>query len=80
MDGLLEAARKEQSEATRLITLSKIQKQIALDQPAIFLYSPTYLYATPRDLGGFDPQLLRTSADRFEHVSSWYLKTTRVFQ
>ena len=80
VDALLESVRKNLEAEDRIKDLSQIQKLINEDKPAIFLYSPAYLYAGPKDLGGFEESVLITAADRFENVNKWYLETTRVFK
>lgn len=80
VDGLLESVRQDTNATTRGISLSKLQKLINDQKPAIFLYSPDYLYATSKNLGGFAVKSVPVSASRFDDVNSWYLKTARVFK
>jgi len=80
VDKLLEGIRKEFDEAKRNEALGQIQAQIFKDHPAIFLFSPTYLYATTKDLGGFDEKFITTTSYRFSNVNRWYLETSRVFK
>lgn len=79
-DSLLEAIRKNFDEISRAGELKQLQTLIANDQPAIFLFSPAYLYAAPRSLGGFEEKILATPSDRFKNISQWHLKTARVFK
>ncbi len=80
VDALLESLRKDSKKESRQQSLAKIQKSIADDRPAIFLYSPTYLYAGPKDLGGFGAPFITSPAERLRTIESWYLETTRVFK
>ncbi len=80
VDALLESLRKDSKKESRQQSLAKIQKSIAEDRPAIFLYSPTYLYAGPKDLGGFGAPFITSPAERLRNIESWYLETTRVFK
>lgn len=79
-DKLIEAVRKNFNEEARNEDLSKLQKLIIEDLPAIFLYSPLYLYVAPKDLKGFEEKIISTPADRFQNINRWYLETVRVFQ
>ncbi len=79
-DTLLENIRKDFDETKRNEEINQLQELINADQPAIFLFSPVYLYVGPRTLGGFDQKILATPSDRFENISQWYLKTARVFK
>ena len=80
VDQLIATTRTTFDEAKRLEALSKIQKHINTDQPAIFLFAPTYLYAGPNDLGGFAKPLLSSPEDRLSKVNDWFLETSRVFK
>ena len=81
VDSLLESYRKNLDPETRQAALKKISDAIAADIPAIFLYSPDYLYiATPR-LHGFDnTKTIGTAADRFDGIEKWYTQTRRVWE
>lgn len=80
VDTLLETIRKEFDEDERNKDLTRLQTIIYEEVPAIFLFSPHYLYAHPKDLGGFEPGLIVTPAHRFQGVAKWYLETARVFK
>ncbi len=80
VDKLLESVRHEFDVIKRNDALSKIQAAIYKDHPAIFLFSPTYLYATTKDLGGFEEKFITTTSYRFSNVNQWYLETSRVFK
>ncbi|MDP3999576.1 MAG: peptide ABC transporter substrate-binding protein [bacterium] len=80
VDGLLEAVRKNFDEASRKEQIQQLESLIIEDQPAIFLFSPIYLYVGPKTLGGFPEKILTTPSSRFENINQWYLKTARVFK
>ena len=80
VDTLLESIRKNPDAEQRAKSLSEMQQLIAADMPALFLYSPTYLYVAPSHFGGFDAKTISVPSDRFQNVNQWYLKTTRVFK
>lgn len=79
-DNLLEAIRKNLDAASQKEQLGQLQALISQDRPAIFLFSPTYLYIAPKKLRGFDEKSLATPSDRFENINQWYLKTARAFK
>lgn len=79
VDTLLETIRKTPNADQRAKYLSSLQQLIAADMPALFLYSPTYLYVTPSHFGGFNAKTISIPSDRFQNVNKWYLATTRVF-
>ena len=80
VDALLESIRKNLDENSRKGQLSQLEKLISDDQPAIFLYSPAYLYVAPKDFGGFEEKTINMPSNRFQNVNQWYLKTTRIFK
>ncbi len=77
-DQLLEEARKITDREARGRLYRKFQERLIQEVPAIFLYSPLYLYAVPKKLGGTFLERAPLPADRFALVSSWHLKTRRV--
>lgn len=80
VDGLLESIRKNFDDTSRLRDLKKLQNILTEEKPAIFLFSPNYLYAAPKDLGGFNNKIIAAPSNRFDDVNKWYLKTARVFK
>jgi peptide/nickel transport system substrate-binding protein len=80
VDNLLESIRKNLNAEVRKNELAELQKLIIEDQPAIFLYSPIYLYAGPKDFGGFEEVTISVPSDRFRNVHKWYLETEKVFE
>ena len=80
VDDILESIRKELDAESRKKKLSQLQEIFYSDNPAIFLFSPNYIYAVPKNLGGFKMKILVLSSDRFKKVNEWYLKTARVLK
>ena len=80
VDALLESIRKNTDETSQKEELSNLQQLISNDNPAIFLYSPLYLYITPESFGGFNEKIINTPSERFQNASKWYLETQRVFK
>jgi len=80
VDASLETYRKTFDEKSRLERLERISDAIASDAPAVFLYSPDYLYIATPNLGGMDiTNIINTASDRFDNIGEWYVKTRRVF-
>jgi peptide/nickel transport system substrate-binding protein len=80
VDGILEGIRRNFEVESRIENIKLLQEYITEDNPAIFLYSPLYLYAAPKNLGGFTTAPITTPANRFDVISEWYLKTARAFK
>lgn len=75
VDGLLEEARKLSAEEERVQRYEQVQNLITQDLPAIFMFSPKYLYAQGKKIKGFDTSFIYSPNDRFSNVSNWYIKT-----
>lgn len=80
VDSLLENIRQDSNEETRKEKIKELQKKIHEENPAIFLYSPSYLYIVPEDLKGFQSYIISDPSHRFDTIKEWYLSTEREFQ
>lgn len=80
VDRLLSSIRQDFNNHSRNKKLSQLQQIINDDKPAIFLYSPNYLYIAPKNLKGFYSYFITTPAQRFEKINQWHLRTYRKFQ
>ena len=80
IDSILEAINQQADPSLRQKNLLALQRQITEDTPAIFLFSPNYIYITSQKLNGFKVDFLASAADRFGEVNRWYLKTKRKFK
>lgn len=78
-DRLLEEARKTSDEQTKLEILQEFQQEVHDSTPAVFLYTPDFIYVTPHDLKGVNLGPLSHSGERFLGINRWYLKTERVW-
>lgn len=77
-DELLESVRQISDEAKRVGYLKDIQTLISAELPALFLYSPKYLYVTAPILDGVNVNNLSVPSDRFNNVEEWFEKTAKV--
>ncbi len=81
VDSLLEDYRRNFEGTSRGARLANISNLIAADFPAVFLYSPDYIYVSTPKLGGLDTtRVFNTSADRFDTIEKWFVATNRKFQ
>jgi peptide/nickel transport system substrate-binding protein len=63
------------TERTRLY--NNFQVRWSQELPALPLFYPVYTYAVSRDVQGVSIGPIFESADRFNHVTNWYLVTSR---
>lgn len=79
-DGYLETARTNTDTSVIKSSLAQFQQQIAADVPAVFIYSPQYIYYTNPAMKNITLATGNSSIDRYASISEWYVKTKRVFK
>ncbi len=79
-DKFLEEARTTADQKMRLEKLSAFSEEVRKDIPAIFLYSPDFVYVLPEKIKGFAFGRLTTPSDRFANISQWYIETDKVWR
>lgn len=80
VDKLLESARQTMDQEERMQKYAEFQKLLVEDMPAIFLYSPIYLYPVTGKIKGFSIERLPQYSQRFSQVEGWYMKTKWVWK
>jgi len=79
-DKLLERARQTLDGEKRKESLESFQEIIVGDLPALFLYSPDYLYLVTDNVKGIEEGLIADPSKRFAEAENWYIKTKRVWR
>ncbi|MDB5266547.1 MAG: family 5 extracellular solute-binding protein peptide/nickel transport system substrate-binding [Parcubacteria group bacterium] len=80
VDKLLEDARQTTDPIKRENDYRSFDKEIRADVPAVFLYTPSYLYLAPTSVKSITFGELTTPQDRFLGIRDWYIETTRVWK
>ena len=81
VDGLIEEARVISDENERKEKYEKFQEELAKDTPAIFLYSPRFIYIVPDFLSGAEElKNITVPAERFSQIYKWHIKTDKVWK
>ncbi len=78
-DKFLEQSRSATTTEQELSSLAGFFAELKTDRPAVFLYSPSFLYAISGELSGVSIGAMSTKADRFASVFEWYTETERVW-
>lgn len=78
-DTLLEDARKQTDPNLRIAKYEKFQTELANDIPAIFLYSPYFLYTLPEKIKGVEFPSLLVPSERFSTIQNWYINQEKVW-
>lgn len=80
VDKILEDASVTIDEKTRVEKYAQFENIIAQDMPAVFLYSPDFIYIVSKDLSGLSVDHIVSSSDRFSNVYLWYTETDNVWK
>lgn len=80
VDKLLEDAQTLTDEAARQEKYQQFQKLVIDDVPAVFLYSPYYLYTINNEVGGVNIKTISLPGQRLNDSSKWYMNTQRVWK
>ncbi|MCF7820514.1 MAG: peptide ABC transporter substrate-binding protein [Candidatus Pacebacteria bacterium] len=75
VDKLLEELRVSLSSEERMQKYSLLQEKINQELPAIFLYSPFYIYPQNKKIKNLDTNTIIEPKDRLANISNWYIKT-----
>lgn len=79
VDKFLEDARVSIDRSTRIDNYKEVQRIIADELPAIFLYEKNYIYVQSKKVKGFNSTAIVKPNDRFAAISEWFLKSNNKF-
>ena len=80
VDNLLESARGTTDATVRTKKYEKFQNEVISDIPAIFLYSPDFIYVTSKDIKGSQISNITIPSERFFDVYLWHIYTDNVWR
>ena len=80
VDKILEEAFTLTDEEARVEKYLQFESEIKKDMPAVFLYSPNFIYVTEKKLQGFSLKHIIIPGDRFGNVNSWYIDNEQVWK
>ena len=80
VDKILEDTFGNQDQALRQKKYMQMVDEIKKDMPAVFLYSPSFIYIVSKDLQGLNIDHLIFPSDRFLNAYLWYTKTDNVWK
>ncbi len=81
VDKLLEDARTTTDEKLRKQKYEQFQQELVKDIPAVFLFSPNFLYLISNSIMGTENlKAITVSSERFSQVYKWYIKTDKVWK
>ena len=79
-DKLLEEARVARNLGDAEESMKAFYEEVARDTPAIFLYTPNFVYILPEKVKSAELSALGASYERFSTIREWYIETDRVWK
>ena len=79
-DKLLEDASITIDEKSRVEKYAQFENIIEQDVPAVFLYSPDFIYVVSKNLEGLSIDHIVSASDRFSNCYMWYTETDNVWK
>ncbi len=76
-DKFLEQARVSTDFQEKAENYAQLQNLLIEEAPAVFLYSPKYVYFLSENIEGMEVQLIADPSGRFCDIEEWYVKTKR---
>jgi peptide/nickel transport system substrate-binding protein len=80
VDKLLEDARKTLDISSRIEKYNAFSDEIQKDIPAVFLYSPEFIYIVPGKIQGFSLSAVTLPFERFLNINNWYIETNNLWK
>ena len=80
VDKILDNLRKTKDPNDQKIELSNFNKEIANDIPAVFTYSPYFIYVIPEKVQNVKLGTLTNPSERFSNINKWYIETNNIWK
>jgi len=80
VDKILEDAFITVNPEARIKKYSQFEEEIKKDMPAVFVYSPNFIYVVSKNLKGLNIDHIISPTDRFANVYLWYTQTDHVWE
>ncbi len=80
VDKVLESIRKTTNNVDQKKLLENFSSEIANDIPAVFTYSPYFLYVIPEKLHNVKLGMITNSSERFSDIHEWYIETNNIWE
>lgn len=80
VDKLLDSSLATQSKESRTELYQSFETEFTKDKPAIFVYSPEFIYVVTDKLQGLAINEITTPTERFDGITGWYIETERLWK
>ena len=78
-DKLLEDARIATDRNVMIDNYRKFEDEVNNDIPAVFIYSPDFIYIASKKIKGIELGAVVTPSERFLNIHQWYIETDKVW-
>lgn len=79
VDGLVNDIRTASSTEARDESIRSFVQEVASEQPAIFLFTPSFEYVTTKDITVAPMKKIQKPSERFSNVHDWYINQSGVW-
>jgi peptide/nickel transport system substrate-binding protein len=79
-DNLLEEIRITTDKEAKKEKFKMFQEEISTDVPAIFIYSPKFIYILPEKIKNIKIEQLTIPSERFLNINEWYIETNKIWK
>jgi len=79
-DKILEEIIKTTDPEIRRQKYRAFEEEVRKDAPAVFIYSPEFIYVVSKNLKGLNLNNLTLPSDRFLEIHKWYVETERIWK
>ncbi len=80
VDKILADAFITSDEQARVKKYLQFEDEIRKDMPAVFLYSPQFVYVVSKDLKNFKVREIIYPKDRYTNIYTWYINTENIWK
>lgn len=79
-DKILENIRSSDNQDEKENYLKNLDKEIQNDSPAVFTYSPYFIYIVPKKVHNVNIGKVTSPGDRFADITKWYIETNNIWK
>lgn len=79
VDDILEELLTKTPTPERFKLYANLKTEIEDDKPALFIYSPDFIYITPNDVKNISYRTITEAEDRFNMIHTWHIETDTVW-
>ena len=79
-DKILDEMRKSKNQDDLNKYLLEFEEELKKDNPAIFIYSPYFIYIVPKEIKNLEVGKIGMTGERFANIHKWFIETNNVWK